>query len=174
MNFKKWLLENDAEHGKELATTGFWGKQGAGCIILAKSTKKILLPHRSSYVQEPNTWGVWGGAIDEEEDPKTAAQREVKEEAGYDGIAEMIPLSVFEKKTKKGTFKYHNFLAIIDKEFEPKLNNEHAWETQGYKWVDFGDWPEPLHFGLQSLLAKDSQKIKEIIKKIFENQPYIN
>ena len=39
MNFKQWLLENDAEHGKELATTGFWGKQGAGCIILAKSTK---------------------------------------------------------------------------------------------------------------------------------------
>jgi 8-oxo-dGTP pyrophosphatase MutT (NUDIX family) len=161
MNFKKWLLENDAEHGKEVAITGFWGKQGAGCIILAKSTKRILLPHRSRSVQEPNTWGVWGGAIDSDEIPKEAAKREVQEEAGYDGETEMIPLSVFEK----GTFKYHNFLAIVDEEFEPKLN----WETQDYKWVDFGDWPQPLHFGLQSLLAKDSQKIKEIIKKIFEN-----
>jgi len=162
MNFKKWLLENDAEHGKELATTGFWGKQGAGCIILAKSTKRILLPHRSRSVQEPNTWGVWGGAIDSDEIPKEAAKREVQEEAGYDGNTEMISLSVFEK----GTFKYHNFLAIIDEEFEPKLNNEHAWETQGYKWVDFGDWPQPLHFGLQSLLTKDSQKIKTIIDSI--------
>ena len=102
-----------------------------------------------------------GGAIDSDEIPKEAAKREVQEEAGYDGETEMIPLSVFEK----GTFKYHNFLAIVDEEFEPKLN----WETQDYKWVDFGDWPQPLHFGLQSLLAKDSQKIKEIIKKIFEN-----
>ena len=171
MNFKQWLLENDAEHGKELATTGFWGKQGAGCIILAKSTKRILLPHRSRNVQEPNTWGVWGGAIDSDEIPKEAAKREVQEEAGYYGEAEMIPLSVFEKENKdKTVFKYHNFLAIIDEEFEPKLN----WETQDYKWVDFGDWPQPLHFGLQSLLTKDSQKIKEIIKKIFENQPYIN
>lgn len=158
MNFKQWLLENDAEHGKELATTGFWGKQGAGCIILAKSTKRILLPHRSRSVQEPNTWGVWGGAIDSDEIPKEAAKREVQEEAGYDGETEMIPLSVFEK----GTFKYHNFLAIVDEEFVPKLN----WETQDYEWVDFGDWPQPLHFGLQSLLTKDSQKIKEIINSI--------
>ena len=158
MNFKQWLLENDAEHGKELATTGFWGKQGAGCIILAKSTKRILLPHRSRSVQEPNTWGVWGGAIDSDEIPKEAAKREVQEEAGYDVHTEMISLSVFEK----GTFKYHNFLAIIDEEFEPKLN----WETQDYKWVDFGDWPQPLHFGLQSLLTKDSQKIKTIIDSI--------
>ena len=157
-NFKQWLLENDAEHAKELATTGFWGKQGAGCIILAKSTKRILLPYRSRAVEEPNTWGVWGGAIDSDEIPKESAKREVQEEASYNGNIEMIPLSVFEK----GTFKYHNFLAIVDEEFEPELN----WETQGYEWVDFGDWPQPLHFGLQSLLLKDSQKIKTIIKNL--------
>ena len=158
MNFKKWLFENDSEHSQALKTTGFWGKQGAGCIILAIDTKRILLPLRSNSVQQPNTWGTWGGAIDSNENPQEAAKREIKEESGYNGNVKMIPLSVFQKNT----FKYYNFLAIVENEFEPNLN----WETQSYDWFDFGNWPRPLHFGLDWLLKKDSEKIKEIINKL--------
>ena len=76
-SFERLLKESDEDHRKALSDTGFWGKQGAGCIILCRSTKRFLLPLRSSYVREPNTWGVWGGAIDSDEDPQIAAEREL-------------------------------------------------------------------------------------------------
>lgn len=158
ITFTKWLFENDDEHRQALNDTGFWGKQGAGCIILAKNTKRILLPLRSNAVEQPNTWGTWGGAIDSNEDPQEAAKREVKEEAGYDGNVKMIPLSIFQKNT----FKYYNFLAIVEDEFQPNLN----WETQSYDWFDFENWPHPLHFGLVWLLQRDSEKIKDIINTL--------
>ena len=106
--FKQFLLENDMEHEKTLNKTGFWGKQGAGCIILAKDTGRILVPLRSMHVEQPNTWGVWGGAINSDEDPKIAAKREVEEEAGYTGSAEIVPLVVFQKDA----FKYYNLSLI--------------------------------------------------------------
>lgn len=154
-NFPK---SQDAEHRDQLIKTGFWGKQGAGCIFLSKDTKRILLPFRSKNVLEPNTWGVWGGAIDKNETPESAVRREVKEEAGYKGNVEFVKLTVFEKDT----FKYHNFLAIVDTEFKPNLN----WETETYKWVEFGNWPSPLHFGLKYLLDNSGNKIKTIINSL--------
>lgn len=156
LSFASWLAESEEDHGLALRQTGFWGRQGAGAIIIAKDTGKILLPHRSFRVQEPDTWGTWGGAIDSNENPETAAKREVEEEAGYSGHIEMIPLAVF----TKNTFKYYNFAALVENEFVPKLN----WETQGYKWVEFGDWPSPLHPGLQWLISTDGNKIQDIIQ----------
>ena len=50
--------------------------------MLALDTGRILLPHRSQAVEQPGTWGTWGGAIDGKEQPKTAALRELREEAG--------------------------------------------------------------------------------------------
>lgn len=78
--------EEAGELGKHHAGTSdtgqFWGDQGAGVLPLAKSTGRILLSLRSPYVNEPNTWGIVGGAIDKNENPKTAALRELQEELG--------------------------------------------------------------------------------------------
>ena len=142
-------------HLDALLTTGFWGKQGAGCIIAARDTKRICLPLRSEDVLEPHTWGTWGGAIDNDEDPATAAIREVKEEAGYTGNVELHPLKMF----SKGSFRYHNFLAIVDSEFDPDLN----WETERFIWTDINDLPTPLHFGLQYVLDHDKMKIISLL-----------
>lgn len=152
-----WFFENE-DHAQALRDTGFWGKQGAGCIILAKDTKRILLPLRSSHVEQPLTWGTWGGAIDSDENPEQAAKREVQEEAGYTGFVETTPLSVFQK----GSFKYFNFLAIVDTEFKPHLN----WESKSYDWFTFGQWPKPLHFGLAWLLERDGDKILSFISRL--------
>lgn len=111
------LLENDNEHAKALRQTGFWGKAGAGCVIIAKDTGRICMPKRSRMVEQPGTWGTWGGAIDGHEDPKEAAEREVREEAGYSGELELIPIFVF----KKDSFRYYNFLAVVEKEFTPRF-----------------------------------------------------
>lgn len=147
------LLENDLEHATALRDTGFWGRQGAGTIILAKLTKRFLLPERSADVEQPFTWGTWGGAIDSDESPEEAVARELYEEAGYHGPKQIIPLYVF----KSSSFRYSNFLTIIPDEFTPRLN----WETASFRWVEYGDWPQPLHFGLASVL-KDPSSVRSI------------
>ena len=136
--------EDDREHQEMLDQTGFWGAQGAGSLIMARSTKRLLIAHRSRHVEQPGTWGTWGGAIDKGEDPEAAARREVIEEAGHAGHLVLLPLYVF----VKGTFRYSNYLAIVDDEFRPDLN----WETQGFQWCEWGQWPKPLHFGLAAVL----------------------
>ena len=155
----------DMTHGQALKKTGFWGKRGAGAIVMAKTTGKLLLPYRSLYVLQPHTWGVWGGAIDPKEKPEDAVKREMKEEVGYRGLdIDLIPLYVFEDE--KTGFRYHNFLAVVPDEFTPDLN----WETDNFKWVEFGDWPTPLHFGLKALIKNSGGTIKKIVEKNKANE----
>jgi 8-oxo-dGTP pyrophosphatase MutT (NUDIX family) len=151
--------DDDAKHAAQIDKTGFWGSVGAGCIILAKDTGKLLIAHRSDAVQEPNTWGSWGGAIDSKENPLEALVREINEETGYHGQIEVEPLYVFSKPG----FKYYNYLAIVDNEFTPRLD----WENQGFIWCGLDNLPKPLHFGLVALL-KDEKSFKIIKEKISE------
>jgi 8-oxo-dGTP pyrophosphatase MutT (NUDIX family) len=138
------LMEDEAEHWKALDRTGFYGAQGAGCIVLARDTGRLLLGLRSQGCEQPGTWNGFGGAIDSGEDPAEAVRREVVEELGYHGSLKLIPLYVF----RKGTFRYSNFLAIVDHEFHPRLN----WEHDDAEWFEWGDWPHPLHFGISAVL----------------------
>ena len=124
----------------------FWGNAGAGGIFYAEDTQKYCLAYRSKYVNEPHTWGVWGGAIDPGEDPKQAVKREIREEAGYTGNYKLKLLHIY----KSGDFTYHTFLIIIDKEFQPELD----WETEDYGWFDLNNFPDKLHFGLKPILPK--------------------
>lgn len=143
---KRSLEENDDDHRQQLQKTGFWGRRGAGCLFLARDTKRICIAHRSEHVEQPGTWGTWGGAIDGDESPEVAVQREAHEEAGYSGAMKLVPLYVF--KHSSG-FTYYNYLAVIESEFTPQLD----WETQGYKWITYPRWPQPLHMGMKLLLA---------------------
>lgn len=151
----KELFENDALHQKTLDATGFWGSKGAGCLIFCESSKKFLMGKRSAYVEQPHTWGVWGGAIDPDMSPQEAAKKEVFEETGYSGNLDMKSLYVF--KDQKSGFQYFNFLGIVQKEYTPTLN----WETSEFIWCDYGDWPSPLHFGVKAIL-NDPESVKTI------------
>lgn len=139
------IFKENEEHWDALEQTGFWGKQGAGCLFYSTKTERYLIAYRSQYVQEPNTWGTWGGALDSNESPKIGLTREIKEETGYTGQLTLKFLWTFEHESG---FKYHNFLAIIPDEFQPRLD----WENQGFEWVNYGEWPTPLHPGMQMLL----------------------
>jgi len=132
----------------------FHGDQGAGCLFFARDTRRFLIAKRSRYVNEPGTWGVWGGAIENDEDPKDAAQREAFEECGYRGNMKLFLLDIY----KNGSFKYYNYLAVVDNEFTPRLQ----WETDDYEWTEFGKWPTPLHFGLKHLLNVKGENLKLI------------
>ena len=149
--------KSDAAHAKVLEKTGFWGLRGAGCVVMSATTGRILLPLRSDKVQEPNTWGTWGGAVDSGENLLAAALRELREESGY----KKYPLRVEEVfRYVSGTFTYTTFLAVVDNEFKPELRDG---ETSRAEWFDLDHLPDNLHFGLRAVL--DDGKAASVLKK---------
>jgi len=157
--------EDEIGTGKHALTTDesgkFWGNMGAGGIFFCTKTNRFLLAFRSRYVNEPHTWGVWGGAIDENETPLEAVKREITEETAFKGKYKIVPSFIF----KKGNFQYHNFIIVVNTEFKPRLD----WETESYGWFTLEEFPSPLHFGLKSLipyLSKTKKETKQETKKV--------
>lgn len=151
------------------AGDSFWGDVGGGVLPICRSTGRILMSLRSSRVNEPLTWGVLGGALNiddygkqtgKNEKVKEAVRREFIEETLYRGNLKLIPAFVF--RTPTGSFTYHNYIGLVDAEFEPKRN----WETERFQWMSYDEMMDVKmrhHFGLTGLL-KD-QMSKAIIKK---------
>lgn len=127
----------------------YWGKVGAGLLVFDRETCKVLVQHRSADVNEPNTWGIVGGAVSAnrpeygigeqfkdigvpEEDIRRAAVEEFKEETGFDGDVKIV--SKFYKFEAPG-FEYHSYVAFVNRKFDPK----NTWESQGYEWMDIDD-----------------------------------
>ena len=159
----------------------YWGTAGAGIIPLAEDTGRFLVPLRSSYVNEPHTWGTIGGKLDtldgeegyndetgrwvemtedpELEEPEDAAQREFEEETGSDLPVELIALYTF--RDPAVGFTYYNFLGLIPEEFEPESN----WETDEWAWVTLPELLalEPKHFGLKALL-RDEPSVETLLR----------
>ena len=146
--------------GKKLQPNERWGRLAAGALIVARSTGRVLLTFRSAYVNEPHTWGLPGGRCEgEDQDTLECAIRETREETSYRG-----PLSAMREPlytyTEPG-FKFDNYLAFSEDEFKCKLD----WENEDYGWFSLGELPEPLHFGVRSLLNKAGAKIARHIER---------
>jgi 2'-5' RNA ligase/8-oxo-dGTP pyrophosphatase MutT (NUDIX family) len=137
----------------------FWGSQGAGVLPVARSTGRVLVSYRSSRVNEPHTWGVFGGAIDAGEDPKRAAMREMQEELGCCRDVDLIPGFVF--TSSGGGFKYYNFLGLVDEEFKPRLD----WETEKAVWMSWSELValRPKHFGLEAFMKNSKPLLQRHI-----------
>jgi 8-oxo-dGTP pyrophosphatase MutT (NUDIX family) len=163
MNFKKFYkliiesVEDEiiSQKGEYHVSSGndnrFFGNAGAGVLVYCTQTKRFLLGFRSKFVNEPNTWGTFGGKIDNDADPKSAARRELEEETGYDGNIDLQLFDVFQS----GNFKFYNFLGKVEEEFKPRLD----WENSDAQWFSLDEFPRNLHFGTKRLL----EKLKEII-----------
>lgn len=169
MNIRDLFEEDEREHFKALNDTGYYGRQAAGCLPFCPATQHFLIAHRSRHVEQPHTWGTWGGAINDGENPQQAVHREFSEESGYSGRLKLIPLYVFKDKA----FRYSNFLAMVEQEFEPIHGAPYpkpGWETQDFRWCAWGDWPQPMHFGLKALLA-DAASVATIERVMTQTRP---
>lgn len=153
--------DGDEDHYAARDETGFFGAQAAGAILMARTTGRIMLVLRSKDVEEPFTWGNCGGAMHAHEKPEAKARTEIQQETGYTGRVELVPLYVFRKPTSRGEFRYYNFLGIVEDEFEPHL----GWEADDHEWCEFGDWPHPLHFGIEGIL-RDAASVETIKREI--------
>ena len=130
-------------------------RQSAGAVFFSKSTLRFLFLLRDD-TSFKNTWAFVGGKIDNDEKIVDGLYREIGEEIGYvPSIEKLIPIDQF-TNTKKG-FEYHTFIAVVEEEFIPTLNNEH----KGYAWTNIQGWPKPLHPGVFSTV-----KTQEISDKI--------
>lgn len=128
----------------------FTGISGAGVLFLSRQTGRVLFQLRNSDKRQKHTWGFWGGIIEKGETPYECIQRELKEELGIiPDIAKLNPIDIYQSKDKN--FMYYSFVAIVDDEFIPILNDESA----GYAWVNIGQWPRPLHEGARSTLGRN-------------------
>ncbi len=158
MNNFKNLLEGEFDSYDNDSGKAFWGNVGAGVLCIAESTGRMLISYRSKFVNEPHTWGIVGGKVDDEDkNIKKAVAREFKEETSYQSAVELIPAYVF----KTDGFTFHNFIGVIPDEFRAKTD----WETEKFEWMTFDQLKKlkKKHFGLEKLL-QDSKTVK-IIKR---------
>lgn len=113
----------------------------AAGIIFATPANQILLCKRS----DDGTWGIPGGGIETGETAELAAVRECWEELGIcpNGERQLIHNEYYEGRD----VSYQTFLQHTDL-FDVQLNDEHT----EYLWAEQGNYPEPLHPGLASVL----------------------
>ena len=131
-------------------------KEGCGALIYCTSTHRYLFLLRNDG-KFPNTWGIVGGKVEQNETILQGLEREIKEELGgqIDG-AKIIPIEKYTSNNNK--FIYHTFLIKVEEEFVPILNHEHT----GYCWVPIDLHPTPLHPGVYRTFK--FKNIKEKIK----------
>lgn len=134
--------------------------QASGCILLSLDTKRILLQLRRPDRRQKNYWGFWGGGCENGEAPVDTIKRELTEELGFlPTIKKFYPIHKMTSDNEK--FEYNTFLATVDNEFVPIINQE----SEGYAWVNWDRYPVPLHPGAKLVLQNPRivSKIKTIV-----------
>ena len=131
----------------------------SGALLYSLDTRRFLFLHRANG-KNKDVWGLVGGTNEDGETPWIALQREIEEEIGSINIKKTIPLETFVSNDTR--FSFHTYLCVVEKEFLPALNSEH----NGYAWVEFGNWPKPMHYGLRNTLNKKVNLSK--LKTVFD------
>ena len=117
-------------------------KTGVGTIFVSTKTRRVLLNLRAPHKTHSMCWSLFGGMVENGEQPKDALLRELTEEIGFvPDIEKIYPFDVYQSKDKH--FKYYSFVSVVVDEFIPELNQESC----GYAWIDLGQWPKPMHQG---------------------------
>lgn len=127
----------------------------SGGFFLSRKTKRFLLLLRTQG-KTAGTWGFVGGKKEPNDlTPFDALKREIEEEIGCSPIIKKtIPLELFMSNDQN--FQYNTYVIIVDEEFIPILNYEHA----GYAWVNYDHWPKPLHQAVKNSLNNKVIKAK--------------
>ena len=134
----------------------------SGALLYALNTKRFLFLHRAQG-RTGNLWGLVGGTNEKAETPWEGLKREIFEEIGTVEIKKTMPLETF--VSNDTNFLFHTYLCVVNQEFLPTLNHEH----DGYAWVNFGQWPKPLHNGLKNTLNnKTNQRKLETVFRVID------
>ena len=112
-------------------------KYGAGVLPFHPGTRRFLLQKRSERVHNPLMWDYLGGGVDQGEDFREAAVREVEEEGGVDLDPDSLQyIGVFGEKPQEGLGGYHVFLHVAPEEYRCKPAQG---EVAACAWLDLDD-----------------------------------
>lgn len=128
-------------------------KEVAGCVILSKDGKVLLL-HRNT--EKWQHWEIPGGKLDPGENPQQTARREVYEESGL-RVKLIKKLGVGEFSEGDTAFVYHWFLAEIVRGV-PTIMERNTFDDVGYF-----SWEELKKPGMVL-----SNSLKELMKALLE------
>ena len=168
------------------ASSTYYGKAGAGVLIICKEDQTCLLLKRSSGVEQPGTWGISGGAISDGEryydkndikeedanlDFKETAFRESDEELfskGSFSINSIEKEEIGKTEFKDGNFRYVTFVYGVSLKTKKEITSKISlnWENDAAKWFALDSLPGNLHFGVE--FTKKSLSEQEI--NIFKDQ----
>ena len=140
--------------------------RGSGALILAKDTGQLLFALRASrYIgpERPREWNLWGGRLYLHESPEMGVIRNAKEQTGYKGNFEDVT-QLYSFISLYTNFRYYTYLLTVENEFTPTIDRK---LIDHYQWVEYGDFPSPLHPAVKTLLDRAGHKIKNVIDKIF-------
>lgn len=151
----------------------YYGKAGAGILIVCKEDNTCLLLKRSSSVEQPGTWGISGGAVSKDEgyysnndikeddslDFEDTAFRESNEELFSNGILDIRNIEkeyIATTEFMDGNFKYKTFIYNVTLAVKKIITSNISlnWENNAAKWFSLSSLPSSLHFGVQ--FTKDS------------------
>lgn len=125
--------------------------KAAGVLAYCPTERLFLINKRSSVVPHPNEWAMFGGKLEEGEQPAEGAFREFKEETQFKGKMKLIKLCI----QRYNSIEYTTYLGIC-KKFTPVLNSE----SDDYKWVELEEILE-----IENLMPSFKNMITNMIEK---------
>lgn len=148
--------------------TRFWGRAGAGMLIVCPEDRTALLTLRSGSVMDPYTWGIPGGAIgkggfyENEGGPsakfKADATRQGAERETLEELS-VLPRGVQELGTtvfRSGTFTYTTYVVGVSLEEKKRLSSQIRlnWENDDAQWFPLNVLPDDLHSGVTFTMSQ--------------------
>lgn len=123
-------------------------RPGAGVLVVAHDTGRVLLGKRSGRVSSPHTLAAFGGSAEKiDANPAQTALRELYEETGYRGP---IRLEVAREVTE-GRSVGLMFIGLVPFEFDPRLNLEH--DAAGWVRPEALNSSIPMHHALAQTVS---------------------
>ena len=121
-------------------------------VLVRQGKKKMLLGKRSRKVSNGGQWGLFGGTVDENEDPAKGAARELKEETGLRVKPNRLKLLWRGKHPGDKRHSYYFLWDMGKKNDRVKIN----WETDKTGWfsVKGAKNIKNKHFSLADLVKK--------------------
>lgn len=118
-----------------------WGRHGAAGLLLANAdSSAVLLQKRSTYVSNPRTWALPGGAIEPGETPIEAALRETAEEVGIAADSVLVLGTLLGIDHPRWTYTY-----VIARAETESLPVHATWEATHHRWTSVEAPPRRLH-----------------------------
>lgn len=145
--------------------------QVGGLLVFCRKTRRFLMQIRRTQQENPWLAGLWGSTVGQGETAPIAAARAALNQGGFRvDHRKLLPLWLDENQDHI----YHNYLHVVQEEFDPDLNLE---QVVDYIWVGFdGLGHIDLHPGARKLFRHEPilAKLRDELQKAKNEKPPVD